>query len=103
MTCTSERSGIASTGVFHTEYMPHVPTKNVPSSTRKTCRTDHSIMLPTILVPAHSAGGGIVTECRPDVAFRVNQDIDFNHNPPTALQSDRHLPGLHGTAAQRLR
>src|SRR5688500_16748039 len=99
MTCTSERSGIASTGVFHTEYMPHVTTKNVPSSTRKTCRTDHSIMLPTILVPAHSAGGGIVTECRPEVAFRVNQEIGFNHNPLPGLQSVCHFRVFIGTGA----
>src|SRR5688500_362188 len=99
MTCTSERSGIASTGVFHTEYIPQSTTKNVPSSTRKTCRTDHSIMLPTILVLACSTGGRTAAQCRPEVAFRVDQEIGFNHNPLPSLQSVCHFRVVIGTGA----
>src|SRR5690606_26361963 len=62
ITWTSDRSGMASTGVFHTAYAPQIMIATVASNTRKTCRIDHSMTLPTISVSSVAAEGRIVID-----------------------------------------
>src|SRR5690606_13823497 len=50
MTCTSDRSGWASSGVFITAYTPAAITATVMTSTRTTLRTDHSMIRPSMSV-----------------------------------------------------
>src|SRR5487761_2286918 len=58
ITCTSDKSGIASSGVCSTAYTPAAVTNSVARSTRKTLRTDHSMMRPSMSVPLVHGGGG---------------------------------------------
>src|SRR3990172_2036888 len=57
ITCTSDRSGIASSGVRRTAKTPAATTNSVPRSTIKTLRADHSIMRPSMSMPLARGGG----------------------------------------------
>src|SRR3972149_3061248 len=57
MTCTSDRSGIASSGVRRTAKTPAATTNSAPRSTIKTLRADHSIMRPSMSVPLARGAG----------------------------------------------
>src|SRR5487761_2673547 len=56
ITCTSDKSGIASSGVCSTAYTP-AAANSVARSTRKTLRADHSMMRPSMSVPLVRVGG----------------------------------------------
>src|SRR5512133_1362348 len=59
ITWTSDKSGIASSGVRITAYTPAAITNSVDRSTRKTLRTDHSMMRPSMSVALMRVGGGL--------------------------------------------
>src|SRR5512144_1420103 len=73
ITCTSERSGIASSGVRSTAYTPAAMMKNVPRSTRNRLRTDHSMTRWSISVRSVAAGSGLRTHDQIRSTARVDE------------------------------
>src|SRR3989338_4381235 len=97
MTCTSDRSGMASSGVLSREYIPAPTTNKVASNTRKRCRIDQLIIRSSMSVPLVAGGwcrSGVgsnrhscavsampaeAAERGFQVAFRVDQEIGAHH------------------------
>src|SRR5574343_1709861 len=106
MTCTSDRSGSASSGVRSTATMPATMMNSVASRTRKRLRPDHSMTLANSALRSSVTGVLIGLGCRAGrldrdddpLALATLDELEVDGQPGLQLLQDRLVGGLelHG-------